>query len=85
METSETWLEALYECKRKHPSARLASVTDLTETKWITDTVTDMKSEGDLVFFFSTPQPWIGLYRSISGMYRNEMHGSVQVICRVHA
>ena len=65
LKKSASWLEVHYQCKRRHPSATLATVENMVESKWIMDMTAEMKAEN--VGYYPRSQPWIGLYRSRIG------------------
>ena len=65
MVETATWIDAHYECKRKHPNATLSNVEDIVESKWISDMTAEIKAED--VRSYGSFTPWIGLYRSKIG------------------
>ena len=67
LKKSATWLEAHYQCKRKHPTATLTTVEDMVEGKWLSDMTAEIKAEN--VGYYPSSAPWIGLYRSRIGTF----------------
>ena len=72
MEKSASWINAHYECRRKHTSASLTTVEDIVESKWILDMTSEIKAEN--IRSYGSFQPWIGLYRSRIGKVVSHIH-----------
>ena len=72
MEKSASWINAHYECRRKHTSASLTTVEDIVESKWILGMTSEIKAEN--IRSYGSFQPWIGLYRSRIGKVVSHIH-----------